>query len=216
MPHWTKLPCKYSSLSSLCNGPTLATRSGDIGFYVEVNDDDSFNFQHTVIIGRPNTLLVHSNKLLGVYTSNLNPHKRAVFFRFKGDPLAAMGACDLAHHWSRGHRHSGVEDFEGTTEQRVGFSNAPWKGYRSAGAGLGSSTFGDAARKRLEKYQDRSKLMPKNVICSEMVILVYQLFVIEEDESKGFIKIDAKHTTPGTLASYLYKSPFWDLAGRGG
>ncbi|WBA81667.1 hypothetical protein [Endozoicomonas sp. GU-1] len=215
MPYWTKLPCKYSSLTPLCNGPTLATRSGDIGFYVTVSGDDSFVFEHTVIVGRSNNLLVHSNKMLGVYTSNLNKHRQAVFFRFKGDPLTALGACDIAHLWSRGHRHSGVQDFEGTTQQRVGFSSAHWKGYRSAIAGLGSCAFGDAARRRLEKYQNRSQLTPKNVICSEMATLLYQLFVIEEDESMGFIKLDAKHSLPGTLALYLFESPFWNLAGRG-
>ena len=54
------------------------------------------------------------------------------------------------------------------------------------------------------------------MICSEMAILAYQLFVIEEDESKGFIKLDAKRTIPEELAVYLYKSPHWELVGRGG
>lgn len=216
MPSWTKLPYQYSSLTQLCNGPTWGIKSGDIGFYVNISDDDAFLFVHTVLVGRVNTTLIHANKALGVYTSNFNPHKKAVFFRFKGDPLTAMGACDIANNWSRGYRPPGDKDFEEKTEQRVGFSDAPWKGYRLAVAELGSCTFGSGARRRLEKYQGRAQLAPTNVICSEMAILAYQLFVIEEDESKGFIKLDAKHSIPENLAVYLSASPYWDLVGRGG
>lgn len=216
MPSWTKLPCQYSSLTQLCNGPTWAIKTGDIGFYVKISDSGAFLFEHTVIVGRPNTTLIHSNKMLGVYRSNFNPHRKAVFFRFKGDPLTAEGASDIAHNWSRGYREPGDKNFEETTEQRVGFSDAPWKGFRLAVASLGSCAFGSGARGRLEKYQGRTHLAPTNVVCSEMVILAYQLFVIEEDESKGFIKLDGKHSIPENLAVYLYESPHWELVGRGG
>ena len=216
MPSWIKLPFQYSDLTQLCNGPTLATKSGDIGFYTQVSDNGALMFAHTVVVGRVNSTLIHSNKTLGVYTSNLNKHKKAIFFRFKGDPLTAIGACDIASSWSRGHRQAGVEDFEETTEQRVGFSDAPWAEYRIIVASLGSSAFGSDARARLEKYRGRPQLAPKNVSCSEMAILVYQLFVVEEDESKGFIKLDAKHSLPAKLAVYLFESPYWELVGRGG
>ncbi|MGO0309455.1 hypothetical protein ACTL6P_23240 [Endozoicomonas acroporae] len=82
-------------------------------------------------------------------------------------------------------------------------------------AGLGSFAFGDAARRRLEKYKSRSHLTPKNVICSEMAVLLYQLFVIEEDESQGFIRLDARRTLPGTLALSLFEGALWNLIGRG-
>ena len=217
MPSWTKLPRKYSSLPQLCNDSIWATKCGDIGFYVRVSDDgDSYMFDHTVVIGRTNGTMIHSNKMLGVFTSSFNPQKKALFFRYNGDPLTAMGASDIAQNWSRGYRQPGVKNFEETTEQRVGFSDAPWKGYRLLAAQLGSCDFGSDARARLEKYQGRAQLAPTNVICSEMAILAYQLFVIEEDESKGFIKLDAKRTIPEELAVYLYKSPYWELVGRGG
>ena len=84
MPSWTKLPCQYSSLTQLCSGPTWGLRSGDIGFYVNISASGAFLFVHTVIVGRVNTTLIHSNKSLGVYTSNFNPHKTAIFFSFQG------------------------------------------------------------------------------------------------------------------------------------
>ena len=216
MPYWSKLPCNYHSLTPLCDGPTFALKSGDIGFYVEHSDDGSFKFEHTVIIGRSNNWLVHSNKVRGVYTSNLNKFRKAVFFRFNGMSGVAEGASALAHHWSRGHYHSGDSAFEETTHQVVGFSSAHWKGFRAANAALGMSAFGPGARARLAKYRKRENIAPKNTICSEMVILAYQLIVGIEEECYGFINLDAKHTLPATLALYLNNNPYWSLIGRGG
>jgi hypothetical protein len=82
--------------------------------------------------------------------------------------------------------------------------------YRAFRLFTGSSFFGDGARRRLRKYKERwdagfyTKGGPKfvtTVTCSEAVILCYQLTFAESDPQ--FIKLDAAHTMPNTLAEWL-------------
>ena len=47
-----------------------------------------------------------------------------------------------------------------------------------------------------------------------MVVLAYQLCCVDS-KSRGFILLDAKHTTPWTLEAWLAKSPDWEAVGRG-
>ena len=78
------------------------------------------------------------------------------------------------------------------------------------GALLGTSSFGTGARARLLKYRSRPGQTPKNVICSEMCILAFQLSMAETDA--GFIRLDAKHSTPLTLMKYMQAHPReWQL-----
>jgi hypothetical protein len=75
---------------------------------------------------------------------------------------------------------------------------------------MGSSTFGDGARDRLAKYKERlldlnnligDGKVVSTVTCSEAVILCYQLtFDVGEPQ---FIELDAAHTMPNTLATWL-------------
>jgi len=81
--------------------------------------------------------------------------------------------------------------------------------FRAIGAALGSSHFGLGAMARLQKYRSRAGMAPKNLICSEMCILAYQLAMSEDDPD--FIRLDAKHSTPARLMSYLDSSPYWAL-----
>jgi hypothetical protein len=76
---------------------------------------------------------------------------------------------------------------------------------------LGRSNFDDDARKRRLKYLSYSSGLPKNVICSELVILCYQLAF--EPGSQFFISKDAKHTLPNSLENYL-KESHWSCMGN--
>lgn len=69
--------------------------------------------------------------------------------------------------------------------QSVGYADAESVkvlGYpmRALGAGFGSSAFGKGAQGRLAKYAGRENKSPKNVICSEMCILAYQLPMVND------------------------------------
>lgn len=71
---------------------------------------------------------------------------------------------------------------------------------------VGNSSFDDGARKRLAKYQIRfEEANPEKLIttitCSEAIIICYQLTFNEA--APQFIKKDAAHTMPRTLAQYL-------------
>jgi hypothetical protein len=78
--------------------------------------------------------------------------------------------------------------------------------YRAMRLELGSSTYGPGAYARLQKYRDRLLASsPKGVTtitCSEAVILCFQLTFLENG-GPGFIKLDAAHAMPRTLAKWL-------------
>jgi hypothetical protein len=77
--------------------------------------------------------------------------------------------------------------------------------------GVGKKTFGEGARKRLEKYQKSARHAPKNCVCSEYVVLCYQMAL--NIDHRQFIKLDAKFTTPWNLEDYLMNNINWTLAG---
>ena len=216
MPFWGRLPCTYHSLTQYI-GLAGIVQSGDISFYVTVNGDDSMTIYHAFIFGENCDRVVHSEEVTGVFTSNFNDERISIFFRFigEGNGDVARAASNLAQSWSRGDYYFGDDfvDFTSSTTPIVGYTSAGWKKYRGYASALGTSSFGSGARARLSKYQGRSNLAPKNMTCSELPILAYQLTVGVEEEARGFIKLDAKHTTPWTLASYLYDSPYWQIVG---
>jgi hypothetical protein len=88
-------------------------------------------------------------------------------------------------------------------------------GSHSAGAGLMS---------RLEKYRQRlasqeHQGLVKNVYCSDLVIMTYQLACISGDRvdenNRLFIKLDGKHCWPSTLRSYLKADKAnWEFLGE--
>lgn len=70
----------------------------------------------------------------------------------------------------------------------------------------GSSTFGDSAQERLEKYRTRMENhqgVLKNVYCSELVTVAYQLGLNIDRSNNSWIDLDGKHTLPSTLKSWL-------------
>ncbi len=84
--------------------------------------------------------------------------------------------------------------------------------------GVGTSKFGKGAQSRLIKYEGRrgvEKLGPTNLICSEMCVLAYQMACRDENH-EGFIRLDAKHTTPATLCRHLLDDDNWTLLGKYG
>lgn len=90
---------------------------------------------------------------------------------------------------------------------------------------FGSSSFGDKARGRLATYRLRMELaesktkdqvIMKNVFCSELVIVCYQL-ACKDENSRHFIKLDGKHTMPKNLRAYLDEDKtYWEKAGEYG
>jgi len=127
--------------------------------------------------------------------------KTAIVFRFH-DAKIAFRAAKIAEEWANTYRLGGYDtDGVGYSDHAKGFGVTG----RVIGALIGSGKFGTGARARLLKYRNRTGMKPKNVICSEMVILAYQLAMAETDD--GFIKLDAKHSIPSTLFRYFLNHP---------
>jgi hypothetical protein len=94
---------------------------------------------------------------------------------------------------------------------RVGYSDGLFGIGRAIGCGIGSRKFGNSARARLAKYKARATPVPKNCVCSEYVVLCYQMALKEGDAH--FFQLDAKYTTPGVLESFLMNSVNWHMVG---
>lgn len=82
-------------------------------------------------------------------------------------------------------------------------------------------TAGSGLQQRLAKYRERlrdNQGVVKNVYCSELVILSYQLACINGDKidetNRLFIKLDGKHTWPSTLRRYLRAHIGWRELGE--
>lgn len=170
---------------------------GDVFFHVE----DS-------VVGHTNMLSSNPMKKVdsvdpdGVRIFPLDrDRKTAIVFRFR-DANIAFRAAKIAEEWANTYRLGGYDnDGVGYSDHAQGFGVTG----RVIGALIGSGKFGTGARARLLKYRNRTGMKPKNVICSEMVILAYQLAMAEGDE--GFIKLDAKHSLPSTLFRYFVNHP---------
>jgi hypothetical protein len=70
----------------------------------------------------------------------------------------------------------------------------------------GSSSFGKGALTRLQKYQTRMQNhqgVLKNVYCSELVVVAYQLGLHLDQTNGAWIGLDGKHTLPSTLKTWL-------------
>ena len=98
---------------------------------------------------------------------------------------------------------------------QYGVSRAIFKSTFSSGA-AGNNLFA-----RLAKYRERlqnEQGVVKNVYCSELVILSYQLACIMGDTidntNRMFINLDGKHTWPSTLRRYLKNSINWTHLGE--
>ena len=97
--------------------------------------------------------------------------------------------------------------------------------YGMARAGFKSTfsthTVGSGLHQRLAKYRERlrdAQGVVKNVYCSELVILSYQLACIKGDTideaNRMFIRLDGKHTWPSTLRRYLKSHIGWSTLGE--
>jgi hypothetical protein len=186
-------------IRALVNGKPLldstTAQPGDVFFHCE---DDSVG--HTNMICQDTTKKVDSVDGAGVRTMPLTKDRHAcIVFRFH-DATIARNATLLATSWA----------------DQVNYSGGPSAGIgitgRVIGAVMGSSNFGLGAKARLLKYRSRAGQQPKNVICSEMCILAYQLCMVETDAA--FIKLDAKHSIPSTLFKYFLNQgkSYWKVA----
>jgi hypothetical protein len=180
---------------------------GDIFFHI--NDGV---VGHTNMTGPDITHKVDSVDSVGVRTMPLMSDKSAaIVFRFK-HPAVAVRAAHVANDWANTYVANGRYKKDG-----VGYSGGLTAGIgitgRVIGALMGSSKFGTGAQARLMKYRHRPGMAPKNVICSEMCILAFQLSMTEKDD--GFIKLDAKHALPSNLCDYMLNNPsHWELVAQ--
>jgi hypothetical protein len=93
-------------------------------------------------------------------------------------------------------------------EAHTGYSDHFLGVGRAVGSVLKSSKFGTKAQNRLDKYFTRENGSPKNVFCSEYVILCYQLGCMDVGLHRGaahWPNLDAKYVTPWNLESYLLR-----------
>jgi hypothetical protein len=97
-----------------------------------------------------------------------------------------------------------------------GKNRAVWK------STFGSGSFGNGAMARLNKYRERLKDhqgVIKNVYCSELVILSYQLAWIDKvadivtTHHRLFISFDGSRTWPSTLRRFLSTNLNWSNLG---
>lgn len=159
-------------------------KAGDVWFHVA--DDGAAG--HTNMTCSDNTKKVDSVDPDGVRTMPISKDRhRALVYRFHDENVARSAAL-LAESWAGAVKYSDGAGGSGIT-------------FRVLGAVFGSSNFGVGAQARLLKYRSRAGQAPKNVICSEMCILAFQLCMSESDA--GFIKMDAKHSLPSTLMTYF-------------
>lgn len=171
----------------------VATRQpGDIFIFY---DPASGTIGHCNMTAKDITFKIDSVQQQGVRRVPISNKRTALVYRFSGGGMGsqriAQAAALLAEGWA----------------QKVGYADGESikvMGYpmRALGAGFGSSEFGKGAQGRLAKYAGREDKSPKNVICSEMCILAYQL-TMTSDRHPGFIKLDAKHSTPVKLVEYF-------------
>ncbi|RVT91839.1 hypothetical protein EOD42_21230 [Rhodovarius crocodyli] len=196
-------------LAPLVAGLPLYTRSmsrpGDVFFHA-----NGGAIGHTNIVSSDVSMKVDSVDGVGVRKMPMaRDNNSAIVFRFYNADLALRAAL-VVEEWAN--------NYDNGTYARngVGYSGGPTAGIgitgRVIGALLGSSKFGTGARARLLKYRNRTGMMPKHVICSEMCTLAFQLCMAETEE--GFIKLDAKHTLPSNLCNYFLKhTAHWSLVG---
>lgn len=111
------------------------------------------------------------------------------------DQRVALAAALLAEDWVGAVKYSDGAGDTGLT-------------FRVFSAAFGSSKFGLGAHARFLKYKTRMNLSgtpsvggPKNVICSGMCILAYQL--VMHERIPGFMTLDAKYSIPSTLMAYF-------------
>lgn len=162
---------------------TSIRKPGDVFFHV----DDNYA-GHTNMTAKDVSYKIDSVDPDGVRKVEiLRDRHPALVFRFSDEAVARRAAL-LAEEWVGEVKYS---------DGAVGFGVT----FRVLGAVFGSCKFGTGAQARLMKYRSRPNLTPKNVICSEMCVLAYQLSMKENDP--GFIKLDAKHTLPSDLMKYF-------------
>jgi len=182
-----KLPYYYSNRMNIEAGDVL------------IKLDNSFTPTHCALVDRGRESLVHSIHA-GVQSGRM-PSSRYAVWRFQGEH-------QLKFH--PGYRAAQIA--EGWANSNIGYTgcslnNQSWGQWRAVIAKLGSSKFEKNAKNRLKKYRKRQNFAPKNMICSELVILAYQLSGNLGDGY--FIEIDAKHATPPVVEAYLNKSKNW-------
>ncbi|WP_372398128.1 hypothetical protein ABMY26_15410 [Azospirillum sp. HJ39] len=103
------------------------------------------------------------------------------------------------------------------TALRLQLASSSYGTSRAVFAWAGSTSFGEGAFGRLQKYKERlshteHQGVVKNVFCSEFVILCYQLSFLDDAQKTRqtnplFINLDAKHSYPKHLREYLRKNP---------
>jgi len=171
---------RYGELPSYGHRMAMA---GDVFFHV-----DGARAGHANMMARDTNYKIDSVDPVGVRMVPLHKDGHpAVVYRFH-DASVAQRAALLAEDWAGKVKYSDGAFGTGIT-------------FRVLGAVFGSCKFGIGAEARLMKYRNQDGMAPKNVICSEMCVLAYQLSMSESD--LGFPKLDAKHTLPTDLMKYF-------------
>jgi hypothetical protein len=109
---------------------------------------------------------------------------------------------------------AGVAD-KWVVRQKYSTCNAILSGFRS-------SSFGHYAKKRAESYRaakedeegpeiGRQGRGPGGWFCSMFTIALWQAVLKDNSDTKEFMKLDAKCSSPMTLRTYLHNHPQWSL-----
>lgn len=142
---------------------------------------------------------------------------------FGGKGTAMPSGLEVLHATSRGivegmwgngraycYRSNHLTRQEGASIQNVAMEIKAAAEYGAARAIFkswsGSSSFGKGALERLTKYRTRMQNhqgVLKNVYCSELVVVAYQLGLQIDRTHRAWIDLDGKHTLPSTLKTWL-------------
>jgi hypothetical protein len=166
---------------------------------------------------QPCDILIDTKPLFGhcgLVTGNFNNTGNATAMPRGQEVVHATSKGVIWDSWGNGRalcfRHPGLTRGEAASIQNVAREIKDAAEYGAARAIFkswsGSSGFGSGAIERLYKYRTNMQNQQgvlKNVYCSELVVLAYQLGLAINHNHAAWIALDGKHTLPRTLRLWL-------------
>ncbi|WP_458096412.1 hypothetical protein [Roseomonas sp. WA12] len=166
---------------------------------------------------QPCDILIDTKPLFGhcgLVTGNFSGNVSATGMPLGQEVVHATNKGIVWESWGNGRalcfRHPALTRREAASIQNVareirdaaeyGASRAVFKSWS------GTSSFGTGAQERLNKYRTRMQNhqgVLKNVYCSELVVVAYQLGLGINQNHAAWIALDGKHTLPRTLRLWL-------------
>jgi hypothetical protein len=151
-------------------------------------------YVHAAIFVSPQQGWAHSTNAGTLSGDNTFPQTGDLVFRC-GDKKKAAVAAQVGKTWA------------------TGDAAGKWKLGKAMRSAVGSSSYGDDAKKHAAFYRANrnTKNGPpnQNWFCSMFVIACWQAALDNDAETQQLMKLDAPYSTPMTLVTYLENSPLY-------